>query len=656
MLTNEATGLILDIASGIYKLTKRIDLLWAEKEALQRPLALPLPKVALPPTQPQMVSLLDALLVQTKDESPDPLGKDRADIESLLNANSSSAELFDYVQEYLPERALGEVLDLDGTFISEIKKVRPDLAADREILAAAFYIGAGKDERNKSYTWRLALTVVDTFAEFGAENTALFTRDEGIQSVVGSVLKRFGAADVQTLDSNSAVLQVVLQSTLNGVLENRSSIEVENEWLNALLDALIAARDSLPVEEQDNFIAGLVKGKGYPLLVGSLLEQGAGVLAKDGEHRFADVASTFLTEVSDIVKQKQSFEGFFQDHWGDLLRAGFTSLEEHGPALLDDSNPLLREVLVAVAGNLARSPSNKFLTSDMLVGIVETAIATVAANPDKVNDLVKQEWLGALVSSISTTVAIEGFRNSFTKRGLEALVKDTLGTFAEHPELIASSPGLPRDLLRGLLETLSNTDSLSAEALASAAVGSALDTMAEHPNLANSKFTRLVAELAGKVSTLVKQKQLSQVQGSDVLQSILETLSENPVLFLDVENRLAGFVLEATVKAAAKSNGLASGMILVQTIESVGHAAASTGAAAIKNHAAADLETQLENVLSAGLERAGKELGNKMNLSMLPKVLQALVEAWARGEIATVDPANDNFRRAFSDLVAKAAA
>ena len=47
MLTTEASGLIFNTAMGLFKLVKRIDLLWTEKEALQKPLALPLPAVAL---------------------------------------------------------------------------------------------------------------------------------------------------------------------------------------------------------------------------------------------------------------------------------------------------------------------------------------------------------------------------------------------------------------------------------------------------------------------------------------------------------------------------------------------------------------------------------------------------------------------------------
>lgn len=656
MLTTEATSLILNTAMGLIKLSKRIDLLWAEKEALQKPLALPFSQVAVPPTQPQMRRALRKLLEETKDETPDPLGLDRIDIKDTVDTNPNNTIMFGYMKTYLPEQALGEVLNLDGKFIKELEKVRPDLAADRDIVISAYYIGPGKDEREKGYTWRLALTVVDAVADFGAENTALFLRDEGIQSIVGSVLKRFGNADVQNTDSNSELLRIVLRATLNGVLDNKSALNIDNIWLNAVFDALVDARASLPAAEQDNFVVGLLQGESYPLLVGSLLEKGAGILIGDGKQNFGDVAATFLNEVATLTKQRPSFENFFQDHWGDLLRAGFSSLEQHGPALLKDSDPLLGKVMIGVLGNLARSPNNKFLTTDILVGIVDAAVSVVASNPDKVKDLVKQEWLGVLISSVSTTVARQGIQAAITKQGLETILKDVLGTFASHPELIIENPGLARDLVRDLLDSLSAIDSFTAESLATVAVSSALHTISEHPELANTKYTGLVATLAGKLATLVKAKQLTKIQGEDVLRSITESLAENPQLFLDIEKRFAGFVVDAMVKVAENSNGLISGVTLVKSIDRIMQAIASSGGAALKNHPAMDLATQLEKLLSAGLDRAQKELGNQLKLSTVPDVLGLLVQAWAKGEIATIDAANDNFRRVFTDLVIKAAA
>lgn len=301
MLTSEATGVALNIALGLIKLNNRIDLLWAEKTALEAPLALPLPKVVKPPTQPQMQRALSRLLEETNDDSPDPLGSDRAKIKAAIESNPDNVLLYSFMQMYLPKQALGKVLDQDGTFIKALRKARPDLAADPDIEISAFYIGAGKDVRNKSYTWRLALTVLDVFADFGAEHTDLLLRDKNIQSVVQSILTRFGEADTQSSDSTSQLLKIVLSSTLNGLLDNKANLQVDNTIFDSVIESLAEVRSSLPKNEQDNFIVGLLHGKSYPLLVSKLLEKGATNLTLKDSKNFKVVAATFLQEVADLV-------------------------------------------------------------------------------------------------------------------------------------------------------------------------------------------------------------------------------------------------------------------------------------------------------------------------------------------------------------------
>ena len=69
-----------------------------------------------------------------------------------------------------------------------------------------------------------------------------------------------------------------------------------------------------------------------------------------------------------------------------------------------------------------------------------------------------------------------------------------------------------------------------------------------------------------------------------------------------------------------------------------------------------ELTTQLEAVLNAGLARAEKELGTRLGLSAIPAVLGDLVAAWAIGNVATIDPDNQNFKRLFDELAERAVA
>ena len=80
MLSTEAAGLSIKIAKGLIKVTSRIDVILAEKEAVKGPLALPIAEVGLSPTQPRMRRALRRLLSATDGTDPDPLGTDRDEI------------------------------------------------------------------------------------------------------------------------------------------------------------------------------------------------------------------------------------------------------------------------------------------------------------------------------------------------------------------------------------------------------------------------------------------------------------------------------------------------------------------------------------------------------------------------------------------------
>ena len=656
MLTSEATGLVLKAARGAIKLSRRIDLVRAEQEAVGEPLALPVPPVGLAPTQPQMRSALRRLLQETEREDPDPIADDREAIVEVVEVNPDNALLFEFMQKCLPEQALARVLDMNGELMKKLRELRPDWAGDPDLVVSCCYVGSGRDERRNSYAWRLGLTVVDTVADLGADNVALFVRDPGLQSMAAGILKRFGDANVDRVDSAGAVVRAALGATLNGALAAGAAPGVDVPVIDALLDALVTVRSSLPEAERDRFVIGLLEGRGYLLLVSSLLEKASGLLGVEETVNFKTVAATLLQDVAGIVRQQPSFERFFQDHWGDLLRAGFASIEQHGPVLLRGASPLLKDVLTGVAANLARSPNNKLISPDILVSIVDTAVAAAAAHPEQVDRIVGPDWLGALVSSVSTTLAHNGIRAAFTRQGVDRLIRDTLGTFAANPDLVIENPGLARDLLRGVLTSLSTVDTFAAEALASAAVGSALQVMAGHPEVLRFKYAEQVASLAGKIGALVEERQLTGVQGADLLSSLTAVLAENPALFLELEKNLTAFVVDAVLSAHRKSGGLLSGARLIETIEAVVRALAATGKAALKNHPAAELVTRLEAVILAGLDRAEKEIGNRISQGDLPEVVGRLVRAWARGEIGAVDPDNDNFRRLFAGLIDQHAA
>jgi hypothetical protein len=653
MLSAEATGLVIRGAKGLIKLTRRVDLILAEKTAVEGPLGISPPILARPPTKNQARSALRKLL--SADHDPPLPDADRAEIEAALEGEIE--ELRRLMGRWCPEQAMGKALDLDGAFVAALRARHPDLVEDRDLLMAAFYVSAEVDVREANYTWRIALSVTDVLLDFGAENAALFTRDEGLQQLVASVLKRFGEADLHTTPSSHALLRSALGTTLNAALDVRGSYAPDDRWVNGILDALVRAREAVPEAERDEFLVGLLEGRGYPGLVAASLQMAAGRIEDGGAESFRNVAGDVLLKVAEIAQEQTGLRRFFEDHWGDILRAGLTSVEVHGPGLFAGQDPLLAKVLIAVAGELARNDDIKALGPDAVDGVARAAIAAVAANPDLVEDLVAEEWLQELIASVTSIVADTGLKASFSQEGLEGLVRSTLQRFAERPELIVEHPGLARELLRGVLGKVSGAVGLGGEELATAAVSGALAAVSDHPGLIDLKYPQLVAGLAGQVAALVEARGLTRVQGKEIVTVVTVALAENPTLFLELERKLAEGVIQGIVDVAAETQtGLIAGAALVHTVREVLTSLGRSGQAALKNHPQAEIVAELTALVSAGLVRAEKELGNRLDRPAVPAVIGALVVAWARGEIATIDPGNDNFRRLFSELAERAAA
>ena len=278
MLSAEATGLVIRGAKGLIKLTRRVDLILAEKTAVEGPLGISPPILARPPTKNQARSALRKLL--SADHDPPLPDADRAEIEAALEGEIE--ELRRLMGRWCPEQAMGKALDLDGAFVAALRARHPDLVEDRDLLMAAFYVSAEVDVREANYTWRIALSVTDVLLDFGAENAALFTRDEGLQQLVASVLKRFGDADLHTTPSSHALLRSALGTTLNAALDVRGSYAPDDRWVNGILDALVRAREAVPEAERDEFLVGLLEGRGYPGLVAASLQMAAGRIEDTG--------------------------------------------------------------------------------------------------------------------------------------------------------------------------------------------------------------------------------------------------------------------------------------------------------------------------------------------------------------------------------------
>jgi hypothetical protein len=252
-------------------------------------------------------------------------------------------------------------------------------------------------------------------------------------------------------------------------------------------------------------------------------------------------------------------------------------------------------------------------------------------------------------------MADSGVRKTFTDDGLERMFRGVLRTFGEQPHLIIDKPGLAQELLGDVLKSISSANLANAESLASVTISSMLGTVSEHPELLKLDYAKLVAGLAGKVANLVKQKQITNVQGQDLVKASLEALSDNPELLLDLQNNLVETVVDVVIDiSGGDEEGLIAGATLVDVVRQVLGSLAVSGKATMKNHPLGEFTEKLTKLLQAGLVRAQAELGNRISLRSLPSVLGQMVVAWAQGRIETIDPDNGNFKRLFAELADRA--
>ena len=656
MISPSTAALAIAVARGVLKFGQRLDALLAEKKAVQAAMPLLMPDIYNGPSVLLMAKELRQHLAATAAGDPlDPLGSDRADLEDALEVGAGDAATEKLVRDcyalVFPERLTAKPLSPDAAYVEGLRRVLPGFdLTDPDSLVAAFQITAGKDGRGMGYGARVGLLGADVVAEFGAQNSALFVRDPAMRGVFESVLTRFSEPQLETFAEWSPLLRHVLSVTLNGVLDAGKALADDRQWLTIVLDVLVEARKD--PKGGDDFLVGLLAGRGYQLLVGKGLARAAEVLAEDEADVFRGLAADVLKAAAPLVADSNSFADFFADHWGDLLRAGLQGLERHGRKLLADQPELLRDVLVAMVHELGEIEPSELLSHESLFRIGDAAIAAVAAEPGLLKLKVGgKPWLRAFLESFVVTVQRDGIRLAFSREGLDHIVTDAASLFAEHPELIsdAANAGLVRDVVGGILRSVGKLSSLDARSIATAAASGALRGLAAHPGLLESGYAALVVGFCKRLAELVEERRITGRNAAAIAEGVVETLLLDPDLFDDATSNLAIATLNAVIRVADDSETrLLAGATLVATVREVLGAVARTGRSQLANATLAKAVDGLAGVVDTALTAVGEQLGRRLDLRGVPVVIGGLVAAWGRGELP--DPTSTEFRALLTRL------
>ena len=154
----------------------------------------------------------------------------------------------------------------------------------------------------------------------------------------------------------------------------------------------------------------------------------------------------------------------------------------------------------------------------------------------------------------------------------------------------------------------------------------------------------------------MKDQGLAALQAADLIDAAVQAMLRNPQLFAALEKNVAVAVVDAILKAADDGEGkagqikLLAGATLVDVAREVLAIVARHAAGFVENNSVKLLADRVQETISAGLARAAKEMGRRLDRSALPEVLATLVGKLLRGELADLDPESENFKKLFSEI------
>ncbi|MEN8752005.1 MAG: hypothetical protein AB1Z18_04450 [Desulfobacterales bacterium] len=536
---------VISIINAAFRLSGRIDKIRAEEAAVRSDLALPSKPVFIPPAKVAMIRELQQLLDQTPDSAPEPEVRRLQDLKTALAGSPDERTLLGFMEELLPEKVVFKVDDPSAELLKNLKKRSAALGlTEDEIVRVAFYLNAGEDLRAASLPWQIAMTVVDTLADVAVANQALLLRNDRARPILSAVLQRFADADLSAIGSSRILLRTVLRTTVNGTIDAADDLTGDKAWVKSLLSALSKTRETAG----DDFIIDLVDGRGYPALVGNLLEEGAGLLTGTGAGHFEHIAADVLIRAADLAEDRSDFRSFFNDHWGDLLRAGLRSVHTHGDNILEGQSPLLQATLLSAIDTLADAGNKELLSSAVLESTLEAAIGAIALKPALLDEVTDEPWLKKLLES-TTIVLASDLDRAFTRKGVNALVRTVMINLAEEPELLVRDSEILQTVVGSLLRSLANSQKPRLDVIAAATASAVLDKIVETPELIDIPYPAAVARVAAKISVSIDDAKLTRKEVKDILLSVAEVLAENPAIVLDQDDSLAADVLSGALEA-----------------------------------------------------------------------------------------------------------
>jgi hypothetical protein len=265
-----------------------------------------------------------------------------------------------------------------------------------------------------------------------------------------------------------------------------------------------------------------------------------------------------------------------------------------------------------------------------------------------------KDFYGAFAGMVQDT----GIQGVINPAGLQRILISAIDQLADYPDLIIDQPGLPQELVKNMLKKVGKVNRLDAESLGTAVVDGALTAIAENPTLLidgggelECAFADVAGDFAANIASKVCERSISNIQGVHLIAAGTEAIAANPQLFTVLESQLSGLIVEQILKITAEdSNNLIAGASLVSLTEAVLRVTAARGTGLLAGGSAPALADRIGAVIQSALERSAKELGRQIDLPSIPLVVSEIVDAWARGELESIDPDDALFKELFTQL------
>jgi len=658
----ETITLGLTLARVTLQTSRKIDRIFAEKNAAIKPLVWPSPpRMEVVQSVSELGQLVTDLVQEEEDRRVNGAGQltDTA----LTALTAAEAEPDDQNLQTALLNHAPHLLEFETTASATAQAYAGALSeaglipegVDTHMLV--FALNAGREERDQSAAWQVGMVVLSAVADFSLSAQETLLRDPRQRAIVSAILTRIATPDLLDTANGRDLLTRIVGATLNGVVDATGDVKADNPWLNGLLQAMQDARARQPEEDRDEYLLRLVQGQGYRQLVAEILEEGSEYLSSGDQGKYSAVFSEVLKSAAGITgaSMTASAKAYFETHWPDLLRAGFRAAHSHGPALLDGEDPLLKAVLLAVVGELKDTPDRTFLTGATLEAVTEATIAAVAADPA----LMTQEWPRLVFASFATIVGDTGLRASFGEAALARFAQEVATRTAASPHLFSGHSEATTGLIHQILTSLAALPRPTAENVARTALTAALDTLAVYPAVLSggagatgSGYAKAVSALSAEISRLIRTKGLSAVTGQAILAASVQIVATNPRLFIKTRPELAAEVLAAVDQIVREDP---EQLITDEGLKTLVGAALTSlavhGNSLMVNVAAADeLVAVIRPMVRKGLLYAGDQLGRTVDIPMIPLVIARLIEALLVAELQTLDHNEPVFQNHFRKI------